>query len=109
MVRNHRSTIFGAFSTSITKKHKNDTWDNITKKAIAMGLVSADRDAKYVREVYWQNLRKRTMNKLDSSRSTGSGGGKSVILDDIDNMIIDIIGMLLLLYESVCVKMNILI
>lgn len=55
--------------------------------------MAANKDAKYVREVYWQNLRKRTMNKLDQSRKTGSGGGKCMILDDVDNIIIDIIGM----------------
>lgn len=75
------------------RNKKNEAWDKITKKAISLGLVAANKDSKYVREVYWQNLRKRTMSKVDESRATGSAGGKSVILDDADNMIIDIIGM----------------
>lgn len=92
LVREHRSLIFGAFSSTITKKAKNAAWEKITAEAIQLGLVPASKDAKYVREIYWQNLRKRTISKIDESRKTGSAGGTRMILDDVDNMIIDIIG-----------------
>lgn len=32
------------------------------------------------------------MSKLDESRKTGAAGGTEVIMDDIDNMVLDIIG-----------------
>lgn len=67
-------------------------WENITRTAISLGLLPTHRDAKYVREVYWQNIRRRTVEKLDDSRATGASGGKEMILDDVDNLVIDIIG-----------------
>lgn len=95
LIRENRTVIFGAFSSSCTKAQKNQLWNDITTKAISLGLIPAHRDAKYVREVYWQNIRRRTVQKLDKSRATGAAGGSENILDDVDNMVIDIIGELI--------------
>lgn len=98
LIRDHRTTIFGKFSTSLTSKQKNDVWDQITTKAISLGLLAANKDSKYLRDTYWQNIRRRTVKKIDASRETGSAGGKDMIFDDVDNMVIDIIGMPFLNY-----------
>lgn len=64
--------------------------EKITKTAIGLGLLPADKDSKYVREVYWQNIRRRTVKKIDESRATGAAGGKELVFNDVDNLVIDI-------------------
>lgn len=97
-IRAERTLLFGAFSSSITKKQKNDVWEKITIKAISLGLAAANRSAAYIRDTYWQNLRKRTIKKIDNSRATGAAGGAEAVFDDIDKLVIDIIGKFLLNY-----------
>lgn len=92
LIREQRALLFGAFSSKVSKKQKNEAWEKITTTAKSKGLVPENKDAAYIRDTYWQNLRKRTMRKVDNSRATGTAGGKEAILDDIDNLVIDIIG-----------------
>lgn len=92
IIREQRSTIFGAFSSTITNKQKQECWEKIAKEAIALGLIPASKNAKYVRDTYWQNIRRKTIKKIDDSRRTGAAGGEEMVLDDIDNMVIDIVG-----------------
>lgn len=86
------STFFNYLTSKKKKDLGNASWEKITKKSIEMGILPSHKDAKYVRDIYWQNLRKRTMKKIDQSRQTGSAGGKEVVLNEIDNMVMDIIG-----------------
>lgn len=92
LIRENRTTLFGAFSSTISKQKKTEIWDMITRKAIGLGLLPAHRDAKYVRETYWQNLRRRTVKKMDDARRTGGAGGPDSIFDDVDKVVLDIIG-----------------
>lgn len=92
LIRDQPEIIFGAFSAKCTKKQKNEVWENITKNAIDLGLLPSYKDSKYVREVYWQNIRRRTVKKLDESRTSGAAGGSEMIFDNVDNLVIDIIG-----------------
>lgn len=67
-------------------------WEKITNEAICLGLIPASKNSKYIRDIYWQNIRRRTIRKIDDSRKIGAAGGKQLVLDDIDNMVIDIVG-----------------
>ncbi|XP_068082046.1 uncharacterized protein [Anabrus simplex] len=60
--------------------------------AVAIGLVTADKDYTYVRDATWSNMRSRTVAKIDNACQTGSGGGSSKKLDDIDHLVLNIIG-----------------
>lgn len=95
MIRDYRTTLFGRFSSSITSKHKQEVWNTITQKAIDQGLILANKDAKYLRDVFWQNIRRKTIKKMDDARKSGDAGGSNMILDDVDNLVIDIIGEIL--------------
>lgn len=92
LIRDHRTTIFGKFSNSLASKDKHKVWEKITTEAKILGLLPESKDAKYVRDVYWQNIRRRTVKKLDEQRKTGAAGGKELMFDDVDNLVIDIIG-----------------
>lgn len=93
LIRSQRETLFGAFSPSLTKIDKSNAWESITDEAKQLGLITSNKTAVYMRDVYWQNLRKRTLKKMDDYRKTGSAGGKDAKLDDIDHVVLDIIGM----------------
>lgn len=93
LIRSQRETLFGAFSPSLTKVDKYNAWESITDEAKSLGLIAANKMPNYMRDVYWQNLRKRTMKKIDDYRATGSSGGNDAKLDDIDHIVLDIIGL----------------
>lgn len=92
LIRDNRRTLFGAFSADLTKIDKSEAWEEILDEATKLGLIAANKDINYIRDVYWQNLRKRTMKKIDDSKVTGAAGGKEAQLDDIDHLVMDIIG-----------------
>lgn len=92
LIRDNKYTLFGAFSKNLTKNHKNNAWNKIFFEANAMGLVPAGKDVKYIRDTLWQQLRRRTVEKLDNRNRTGAAGGEHMRFDDMDNLVIDIIG-----------------
>lgn len=92
LIRDERTTLFSAFSPTITNKKKQETWEKIAKAAAAEGLVPAHKNGKYIRDVYWQNIRRRTIKKIDNSHTTGAAGGTDMALDELDNLVMDIIG-----------------
>lgn len=92
LIREYRTTFFGEFSTKLTYKNKTNAWMKVTDRAKSLGLLHSSIDYKYLRDVYGQNLRRRTMKKIDESHKTGAPGGTEMMLDDTDNLVIDIIG-----------------
>lgn len=92
LIRDNRRTLFGAFSADLTKIDKSEAWEEILDEAKKLGLIAANKDINYIRDVHWQNLRKRTMKKIDDSKVTGAAGGKEAQSDDIDHLVMDIIG-----------------
>lgn len=92
MIRQNRDTLFGAFSADLTKIDKHEAWEQIADEAKNLGLIASNKDVHYVRDTFWQNLRKRTMKKIDDHKVTGASGGADAKLDDIDEIVLDIIG-----------------
>lgn len=93
MIRNQRETLFGAFSPQLTKVDKNEAWDNIAEEAAKLGLIPTEnKSPTYIRDTFWQNVRKRTLKKIDDYRATGAAGGSDAKLDEIDHIVLDIIG-----------------
>lgn len=62
----NKSVLFGPFSEDITLQRKVDLWVQILNKAKALGLISYDKDYKYMRDVYWQNLKRGALGKKTS-------------------------------------------
>ncbi|KAI5723864.1 hypothetical protein M8J76_011996 [Diaphorina citri] len=83
--------LFGKFNPTLTRQTKQDKWKEVFGKCQMLGLF-LDKEFTYLRDVFFPNLKKTTMAKIDRSRSTGTGGGKDAKLTEIDNKILDIIG-----------------
>lgn len=56
-----KQELFGAFSPVITKETKKTAWTEVRNYAVSIGLITPDKDATYVRDATWPNLRNRTM------------------------------------------------
>jgi len=61
LIRDNRDTLFGRFSSTLPHEIKENKWKEGVATAHALGLVSLDRDWKFVRDTTWMNWRKRTM------------------------------------------------
>ncbi|XP_068081812.1 uncharacterized protein [Anabrus simplex] len=56
-----KGQLFGAFSLTVTKDSKRQAWMELRDYAVAIGLVTADKDHTYVRDATWPNMRSRTV------------------------------------------------
>lgn len=90
MIRDRKDILFGQFSPKVTKIDKTEAWDTITEEAKSLGVIPSNKDSSYIKDTYWQNLRKRTMKKVEPA--TGEAGGKQAKFDEIDDLVLDIIG-----------------
>lgn len=91
-IRDQKDILFGSLSPTITKIDKCNAWEKIADEAKTLGIITDEKPYNYVRDVYWQNLRKRTFKKIDQRNSTGAAGGNESKLDEIDNLVLDIVG-----------------
>lgn len=93
LIREQKKLLFGAFSPTVTNIDEEEAWRKISSVAVERGLIKSDKDGKYIRDVFWQNARKRTLKKVDDHKKTGAAGGEGAVLDDQDQMVLDIVGM----------------
>ncbi|XP_050516375.1 uncharacterized protein LOC126891236 [Diabrotica virgifera virgifera] len=91
-IRDKTAILFGSFSDKLTKKDKIECWKTVHQKSTSLGLVPPNKDWTYSRDVFWQNLKKTTMKKVDNRRKTGSGGGTDSKFTEMDNVVLDILG-----------------
>jgi hypothetical protein len=56
-----KDTLFGSYSDSLTKQDKRRKWEEMATKYQSLGVISAAKDYKYVRDVYWPNIKKTTI------------------------------------------------
>ncbi|XP_050513065.1 uncharacterized protein LOC126888722 [Diabrotica virgifera virgifera] len=91
-IRDKKAILFGSFSDKLTKKDKIECWKTVHQKSTSLGLVPPNKDWTYSRDVFWQNLKKTTMKKVDNRRKTGSGGGTDSKFTEMDNVVLDILG-----------------
>ncbi|CAH0547289.1 unnamed protein product [Brassicogethes aeneus] len=80
-VLSSKKVLFGSFSDKLTKEDKVKAWKTIHEKALALGLVSANKDLSYTKD-----------RKIDNRKKTGSEGGPDCKLNETDNLIIDFLG-----------------
>ncbi|KAJ9581681.1 hypothetical protein L9F63_023145 [Diploptera punctata] len=88
----NRNILFGTFSPTVTKEIKKTLWREIRDYAVEIGVVTNDKDYSYVRDTTWPNMKSRTMLKVDNASRTGMNGGSSSKLDNIDQLVLQILG-----------------
>ncbi|KAL1492338.1 hypothetical protein ABEB36_010678 [Hypothenemus hampei] len=91
-IKEKKSVLFGAFSDTLTKKDKQNAWEEVCTYGKSIGVIASNKNGTYLRDTWWPNLRKTTVEKIDNARQTGSGGGIGKIIDEVDSTVRDIIG-----------------
>lgn len=57
----NKDVLFGKFTNSLTRATKQEKWTQVTNFAIALGLITNDKDYTFVRDNTWGNMRKKTL------------------------------------------------
>ncbi|KAI3416286.1 hypothetical protein GPALN_005826 [Globodera pallida] len=58
-VRENKEVLLGAFSPQLTKKMKEEAWEEVRKNAVAAGCVNLEkRNWQYVRDSLWSAMRR---------------------------------------------------
>ena len=88
LVRENKTIVLAPFSSTVTKKAKQQAWENILSQ---MNGVGANVDSiKTLRDVIWANIRRSTIKKVSESKKTGAGGSGQ--LSELDETVLDILG-----------------
>ena len=86
LVKEHKLIVLAPFSSTVTKKVKQEAWEKIRRQLNGVG---ANIDsAKTLRDVLWANIRRATLKKLSESKKTGTG--RSGELTELDETILDV-------------------
>lgn len=93
MIREHKEVLFGKFTAMITFEKKQKTWQKIFDDCAAKGHKWTNgRDIEWLKNSKYPSMKNTTKVKVDNAKKTGSGGGKEAKFNDVDNLILDIIG-----------------
>lgn len=88
LVRENKTIVLAPFSSTVTKKAKQQAWENILSQ---MNGAGANVDSiKTLRDVIWANIRRSTIRKVSESKKTGAGGSRQ--LSELDETVLDILG-----------------
>ena len=87
LVRDNKSVVLAPFSSTVTKKAKQEAWESILRQLNGV-RVNVD-NIKTLRDVIWANIRRGTIKKVSESKKTGAGGSE---LTELDDTVLDILG-----------------
>ena len=88
LVKEHKLIVLAPFSSTVTKKVKQEAWEKIRRQLNGVG---ANIDsAKTLRDVLWANIRRATLKKVSESKKTGAGGSGE--LTELDETVLDVLG-----------------
>lgn len=90
LMQGKKEELLGGFSTTITKKTKEEGWEAVRLEAIASGANSLnDKEWKYVRDTIWSGARRDAVAKRDKARKSGES---SVQYNEADQLVFEILG-----------------
>lgn len=82
-----KDTLFGPFCLERSIQMKVRMWSDILEKAKSLGLVAANRDYSYMRDIYWQNIKRHSLSKRENEHLHG----KKLKRTTIDDLVYDIV------------------
>ena len=88
LVRNHKIIVLAPFSSTVTKKAKQEAWETIRTQLNGIGE-NID-SPKTHRDDLWVNIRRSTLKKVSESKKTGSGGSGE--LTELHETVLDVLG-----------------
>ena len=88
LVKEHKMIVLAPFSSTVTKKVKQESWEKIQKQLNGVGA-NID-NAKTLRDVLWVNIRRAALTKVSESKKTGAGGSGE--LTELDETVFDVLG-----------------
>lgn len=59
-IHEFREILFGNVSSGATRYVKDNAWISIRDFAVSIGYMPPDRDYKFMRNVFWQNMKRTT-------------------------------------------------
>ena len=59
LIRDRKDVLFKKYSPQVTKKIKQDLWQEICDTKVAEG-VEMTKDVKHMREITWDNMKRKT-------------------------------------------------
>ncbi|KAI5692983.1 hypothetical protein M8J75_005218 [Diaphorina citri] len=77
--------------TCLTARDKEEAWKEVLLKAKSLKLAAAEKTWTYARDSLWSAWKSKTLGKRDNTRSTGTGGGRGMVMDTVDQIILDIL------------------
>ncbi|TKR83194.1 hypothetical protein L596_016822 [Steinernema carpocapsae] len=89
-VQREKEILFGGFTSTITAKLKEQTWEKIRLELEQdHHQLGATKSWKMLRDSTWQNYRRAAMEKRDRAKISGADGG--VRYSEIDNLVLAIL------------------
>ena len=86
LVKEHKLIVLAPFSSTVTKKVKQEAWEKIRRQLNGVG---ANIDSAItLRDVLWANIRRATLKKVSESKKTGTGGSEE--LTELDETVLDV-------------------
>ncbi|KAL3116406.1 hypothetical protein niasHT_004917 [Heterodera trifolii] len=90
LCRERKHILFGAFSPQLTKKIKEQCWEEVRELAVASGCEKlAGKPWTFVRDCIWGASKRDALHKRDIQRKSGEG---AVNFTEVDEIVFDVIG-----------------
>lgn len=61
LINEHKGVLFGTYASNLGRSEKEKIWDNIAVHARQLGLIGEGKNGRHMREITWQNWRKRSI------------------------------------------------
>ncbi|XP_073828452.1 uncharacterized protein [Musca autumnalis] len=92
VIKEKKDILFASFkNNNVTKKHKQEAWEEVLKKAQSLQLASSQKTWTFARDNLFGLWKSRTLAKRDNARRMGSSDGKYSVMNEVDLAILDII------------------
>ena len=92
-IKDRKEILFGKFNNTITRESKIEAWNAIHETLKLQNVqLAVQKDACYFRDSVWPNLKRYTLEKRDRRNRTGAEGGSKATFNDVDHIVLDILG-----------------